>query len=429
MLVSFCVCVARLTMSVNGFSTAHLSGRPQGFDLLLWVKDASATVPLSYLCSAPVSYPLIFATQIVHYCAILDQSGISHEKMLSGLKAATGHSQGVVTAAVISSSATDTELIQRAALGAKYMLWQGTRCHQVLNAQVKYVGANPESSPMLAVTGMTADALRKLVVTENKAAGAELATVSIVNNSKECAVSGAPDALLHVRDQIAKMSAEVGSQARVPHSLRKPETVTTFLRVSAPFHSPLCAPAVDKIAADAQRIGFKLGILAVPVISTADGAPLKTLEELIRMQATECMNFRSAIGPLDQAHGVSHILDLGPGGGRQGNGVGGSAQFTAAIKEGSGVRVVLARVTTQDSTENDSIGGLNEVLTEENIKYGPNWGIDYAPTLMKRGSDGKVILSTRFTDVVGKPACIMSGMTPTTSTNGLDLVAACANGG
>lgn len=31
--------------------------------------------------------------------------------------------------------------------------------------------------------------------------------------------------------------------------------------------------------------------------------------------------------------------------------------------------------------------------------------------------------------VVGKPPCIMSGMTPTTSTNGLDLVAACGNGG
>lgn len=121
------------------------------------------------------------------------------------------------------------------------------------------------ASPMLAVAGMTVEALTKLVVTENKAAGSDLAHVSIVNNGSECCVSGPIEALVHLREQIAKGSAESGSQARVPYSLRKPETTTSFLRVSAPFHSPVCASAEAAIAEDAKRVGFTLGTLAIPV--------------------------------------------------------------------------------------------------------------------------------------------------------------------
>lgn len=385
---------------------------------------------MHYLCSAPVSYPLIFATQIGHYCAMLDRAGTSHAKMLGAFKGATGHSQGVVAAAVISSAPTDAALVESAATAAKYMLWQGTRCQQVLNCDVQYTGATPESSPMLAVTGMTVDTLTKLVITENKAAGSDLLSVSIVNNHQECAVSGPPDSLVHLREQIAKMSAETGSQARVPYSLRKPETSTAFLRVSAPFHSPACASAVAPITADAARVGFTLGTLAIPVYSTADGSAITSLEQLIAMQATGCMRFRAAVATLDQAHGVTHILDLGPGGGRTGSGVGGSAQFTADIKEGAGIRVLLARVTTPDVVVESTphIGGLNDLFSGEMV-FGPNWAVAHAPTLVKRASDGKMVLNTRFTEVVGKPPCIMSGMTPTTSTNGLELVAACGNGG
>ena len=160
------------------------------------------------------------------------------------------------------------------------------------------------------------------------------------------------------------MSAEEGTQARVPFSSRKPETTTSFLRVSAPFHSKACAGALAAIAADAARVGFSLGELAVPVHSTVDGSTITTLEQLIAMQATECMNFGSAIATFDQAHGITHILDLGPGGGAGGAGVGGSGLFAAAIKEGAGVRVILARTTTPSPAEEGfpHIGGFEELV-------------------------------------------------------------------
>ena len=74
-----------------------------------------------------MSYPAIFATQMAHYAFALQKSGATQAQMLSVLRKATGHSQGVVTAAVIASAPTDEDLVTRAVSAARYMLWQGVR--------------------------------------------------------------------------------------------------------------------------------------------------------------------------------------------------------------------------------------------------------------------------------------------------------------
>jgi fatty acid synthase subunit beta len=176
-----------------------------GLDLLAWIKDPATTPPLAYLCSAPVSYALIYTTQLTHYALALTTTGVSHAEMLSVLKSSSGHSQGVVAAVVISSSSSDEQLLARAAAGGKYMVWQGARCHQVLNADVVYSGPAPEASPMLAVAGLTAPALKAAVASFNQAAGAELAAVSIINNTKECCVSGTTDAMIALRARIGQV--------------------------------------------------------------------------------------------------------------------------------------------------------------------------------------------------------------------------------
>lgn len=137
---------------------------PLGLDLVGWLESPADRPSIPYLCSAPVSYPLVFACQLANYVVTLQRTGCAHADFIPTVKGATGHSQGVVAAAVVASAATDADLITRAALGAKYMLWQGTRCHEVLNASVRYTGTTPQSSPMLAVTGLGEAALRKVSV-------------------------------------------------------------------------------------------------------------------------------------------------------------------------------------------------------------------------------------------------------------------------
>ncbi len=54
------------------------------------------------------SYPLVGLTQLGHYVSTLAKLGKTHEEMV--FKGATGHSQGVVSAVVLASSATTAEL-------------------------------------------------------------------------------------------------------------------------------------------------------------------------------------------------------------------------------------------------------------------------------------------------------------------------------
>ena len=47
---------------------------------------------------------------------------------------------------------------------------------------------------------------------------------------------------------------------------------------------------------------------------------------------------------------------------------------------------------------------------------------DFAPKLVKRACDGKMIVDTKFSQATGKPPVLMSGMTPTTSMLGVSLL-------
>lgn len=56
-----------------------------------------------------------------------------------------------------------------------------------------------------------------------------------------------------------------------------------------------------------------------------------------------------------------------------------------------------------------------------------NWALEYAPKIVKRKSDGKLLIYTKFTELLGKPPVMVAGMTPTTVNP--HLVAACLNAG
>jgi fatty acid synthase subunit alpha, fungi type len=61
------------------------------------------------------------------------------------------------------------------------------------------------------------------------------------------------------------------------------------------------------------------------------------------------------------------------------------------------------------------------------LPFAPNWAREYAPKIVRRQSDGKLFVRTKFTDVVGRPPLLVAGMTPTTTNT--NLVAACSQAG
>jgi hypothetical protein len=47
------------------------------------------------------------------------------------------------------------------------------------------------------------------------------------------------------------------------------------------------------------------------------------------------------------------------------------------------------------------IGGFDELIAEGPVKFGPNWGVEYAPSVVRRASDNKLVVKTKFTDLSG----------------------------
>ena len=78
----------------------------KGLDVMRWLQDEESTPDLTYLVSAPVSFPLIGLVQLAHYyvtCKILAKEP---GELPKGLVGTTGHSQGIVTTAAIASAST-----------------------------------------------------------------------------------------------------------------------------------------------------------------------------------------------------------------------------------------------------------------------------------------------------------------------------------
>jgi [acyl-carrier-protein] S-malonyltransferase len=98
----------------------------------------------------------------------------------------------------------------------------------------------------------------------------------------------------------AKLAAERGGKA-IP------------LKVSAPFHCALMAPAAAKLAAALERT--EVGPLAFPVIANVDARPNQDksrVKELLVQQVDHPVRWEETIRAM-ASDGVTHILEIGPG--------------------------------------------------------------------------------------------------------------------
>jgi [acyl-carrier-protein] S-malonyltransferase len=88
---------------------------------------------------------------------------------------------------------------------------------------------------------------------------------------------------------------------------------TVPLAVSAPFHSPLMAPAAEKLAPELSRVRFEDPrppvVTNVEALLNADGS---RVAELLRAQVTAPVRFTEMIREMVRL-GVTRILEIGPG--------------------------------------------------------------------------------------------------------------------
>lgn len=166
-------------VSLAAHMVERLTARPeispyyesQGLDLKQWLCDPNASPDSTYLASAPVSFPLIGLLGLCHYCIACMVTGENPEEMRKLLRGVTGHSQGVIVAAVVARSGSWKEFYQFAEFALEVLFWIGFESHHETPASslsaaaiddCKQMGEG-QPTPMLRIHGLDRCAVSKLV--------------------------------------------------------------------------------------------------------------------------------------------------------------------------------------------------------------------------------------------------------------------------
>ncbi|KAJ1994195.1 fatty acid synthase alpha subunit Lsd1 [Dimargaris cristalligena] len=409
-------------------STIH----SKGLDVLGWLERPSTQPDDEYLVSAPVSPALIGLTQLMHYVVMCRTLDLTPGQVRSHFVAATGHSQGIISAAVIAASSSWESFYQNAERGLGLLFWLGTRAQQVypattLNPVILQDSLNHNEgtpSPMLAITHLRyADVVQHVELTNSHLPEDRRISIALVNGPRSCVCTGPPQSLYGLNLRLRKLKAPSGAdQSRIPFSKRHLKISTRFLPVTVPFHSVYLKAATDLIAQDIEKYQLRFdGMdLAIPLLATDTGADLRDHSNISLEMIAQTCNRTAYWVKSTAVPDVTHILDFGPGG------VSGIGSLTNRNKEGTGVRIVFAGALT-GTRKNISYKPALFDSRPESVQYSPDWSRDFRPQLVRTTCDDQLHIETRMSRLLGKPPLMVAGMTPSTVSS--KFVAAVLNSG
>ncbi|KAI1475652.1 fatty acid synthase beta subunit [Daldinia eschscholtzii] len=392
-----------------------------GLDIMRWLEQPDSQPDYDYLVSAPVSFPLIGLLQILHYIVTTSSLGTHPGGMRNRLSGTTGHSQGIILAAIIAASSDWQSFETQGKKALMILFWIGVRSQEAyplpsippsaLEDSVAHGEGEPTAA--LSIRGMSRDVLEKNIAKVNKALQEDRhIVIALVNGTKNFVIAGPPMALYGLNKQLRRVKAsENVDESRIPFSQRKLNIINKFLPITAPFHSPYLRAAIEALQQDLKATNISPSELAIPVYSTSSGKDIRNelqgvddiVPSLVRMICQDPVHWDESIAMPD----ATHILDFGPGR------TAGVAGLTSRIKDGTGARVILATNITNPT--HPEIGCKHEIFARKksDLTYGTNWAKQYGPKLMKT-STGQTFVNTKMSRLLGLPPVLVAGMTPTT---------------
>ncbi|POV99570.1 hypothetical protein PSHT_13435 [Puccinia striiformis] len=344
----------------------------------------------------------------------------------------TGHSQGVVVAALIagelSASKDNWDEFNKSSLHAISVLfqigYQGSKAFPQTSLPPKLTSITAENegvpTPMLAVTGLSLDHLQKSIdsISDHLAEDhpdQQLpdAQVSLFNGSKAFVVTGHPKTLVGLVSALRKSKAEPGlDQSKIPFSRRLPVFSMRFLPIGVPYHSHHLEGCTSKMMSSIEEGGIgeeeqawwesHKATLICPVFNTETGQDLRNekngfLKTLADQIFTSPIKWTSACAfPED----TTHIIDFGLGT------LSGIGSLVARNIEGKGHRMVFVGLPAS------GLGNkmMNEVYDSINIIREQRWSEKYKIRLVKT-KDGRLQIDTPFSRLLSKPPLMVAGMT------------------
>jgi len=368
-----------------------------------WVKDPDSRPSAAALAAGPISQPMILVTQLLRYRDMLE-SGLSRAISRGAVAATTGHSQGLVAAAIAAGAGADGPTDDHILDGVRLL------AYQALTMEWAWKRARParvpaDATPMAAVGGLRREEIYKALT----AVGADQVDIGLSNTPTRCVLSGDPAQLEAVRQFVEAQAEKLHKKRKAGrHGGRVPMARWEYLAVSAPFHSRFMADARAKMREITKENTFELPRGDhFPLLTCASGAPLDMdgrLEKVLDAQFDLAVRWVETVRALP----AKFVLDLGPGDG--------VAVLSMSALKGRGVAVhPLSRKDVRESW----------LDATQDIPSAPASWARFAPAAAR--VDDNVVVDNLFTRVTGKSPVILGGMTPTTVE--VPIVAAAANAG
>lgn len=383
----------------------------ESLDVGLWLDEPSRAPRISRLAQAPISFPLIGLLSFLQFRIALKTAHLSPHSFRNSLSAMSGHSQGVLVAAVLSMSNTWDDFKHNVTLAIETLFWIGLESHLAapasrLPSQVlaSRQGSEGHPTPMLSIRGLQSVLVEKYVKEANSnLPESEQIHIALRNNYSNFVVAGPAHSLLGLLETVNSISAVPDlDQSRVPHPARKPVTSCSFLPISAPFHSVHLSDACHKVLARIEHKSWIIREDATRLIHTSSGAAVDTsnkhgiIAQAVRMIMIEHVDwFKTCFSAP-----YSHIVDFGPGR---------SSMLLRSAVEGSGTRPILIV-----DAQTDAQGFLPQTAFYRSDPPEPtlSWRDTYQARLVRGTSQCR--LETKMTRMLGLQPIMVAGMTPTT---------------
>ncbi|KAJ9477291.1 Fatty acid synthase subunit beta [Pseudozyma hubeiensis] len=403
---------SQLLCRIQAARTGPYAAHSQGLDLLSWLQRRRERPTEAYLASVPISAPLLSLTQMIQFYVTAKCSGMSVPQFRSHFQAVSGHSQGIVSATAMAMAVDDEHYIECTVLASEFLFQIGITSQLCYGDKIIDDEAAHEStqagfgppSPMLVISAPDRAFIEQRVSKFNSVVpGHRRIYIALVNAPTTAVLAGhASDLVSFARSTSAMAAPAKLDQARVPFSKRKPSIRLKFLPINLPYHSPLLASVeFAQVVAPIDMRKWQAHPLAIPVHSTTDGANMQQLssssilESLLVQMCTAPVDWIESVRPLST---TTHLIDFGTGGAF------GIGNITARNLRGRGLSVLTTSGTHKQSAD---------FYRLDPPARAQDWESKYQPRLV-RTSQGRLMLDTPMSRLLGKPPIMIAGMTPTT---------------
>ncbi|PJZ50227.1 type I polyketide synthase [Leptospira saintgironsiae] len=366
---------------------------PLGFHLKDWLDQPELTPDHSILKNCSYSIPLIFLAQAsALYRVLQDES--NWEALFNETSGIFGHSQGVYAGFLLSSSPDKTTFLTNLSLILRNLISLGIRVQEefpILELDVsakRLLKPDEIVSPMAALKSendsLLTEELEKFNLTRSSE---DTVYLGLKNGPKARVVCGSPESLLEFRSFLTN------------NSFPNLES-WTFLKISAPFHSPLLRRVPVLLEEDVKRIGFnpKQSDLKIPLYDTRDGRDLRTESDialaLSRMAVAEILDWEICLGSLEKEESKVLLISFGPGVDAE--------KLCSPILRGKSY--IVRNLSKSES--------YRSFTKETSLEFPKSWK-EFQPETVEL-PNGKVFLKNNYSVWTGRAPIFGGGMTPST---------------